>query len=227
MGLIRLAIHLFTLSVVVVLAMGAVAAAGGSDEADAAAGLIIDTGEAEPIHVVVTFPGEDITALDALQAAELGLVTVEFGGLGAAVCEIADTGCDLGACRQRVCQTGDPDSPFWQYWEQDDTGTWSLSPLGASHATLEDGDIAAWVWTGPTLALPPVTWESLAASAGAPSAVTEREVTGAPTVYKSVDGSAEHDGDAANSLAAAGMIAVVGLVGGWLVIRQRRGEEAT
>ncbi|HEV2127819.1 MAG TPA: hypothetical protein VGR22_04280, partial [Thermomicrobiales bacterium] len=172
MGLARLAIHLFTLSVAVALSIGGAAGAVGADEADSAAGLIVDTGEGEPIHVVVTFAGQEITALDALQAAELGLVTVEFGGLGAAVCEIADTGCDPSTCRQRVCQTGNPDSPFWQYWEQDDSGAWALSPLGASRARLDDGDIAAWVWTGPVPDLPSMTWESLAASAGAPTSVT-------------------------------------------------------
>ena len=197
--------------------------AAQADEATAAAGMIIDTGEGEPISVVVTFAGEEITALDALRRAELNAVTVEFGGLGEAVCEIADTGCDVSACRQRVCQSGDPESPFWQYWEQGEDG-WRLSQRGASHATLADGEIAAWVWTGPAPALEPVEWATLADAAGAPAPVVAGEIAGATAVYRSGDAPAGEDVDATDTVMAAGVVVLVAVAGGWLVMRQRRGR---
>lgn len=220
MRAIRWATNAALLAIVAVLALGGTAGAQG-DDATSAAGMIVDTGEGEPIHVVVTFPGEEITALDALRAAELDIVTVEFGGLGEAVCEIADTGCDVSACRRRVCQTGDPDSPFWQYWEQDD-GDWWLSQRGASHATLADGEIAAWVWTGPAPELEPVEWETLAERAGAPAPIMAGEASGEPANYRSGGAGSSDEANPASTLAASGVVALVGLLGGWLVIRQRR-----
>jgi hypothetical protein len=207
------------------LAMQTIGAQG--DDATAAAGFIVDTGDGEPTHVVVTFDEESMTAVDLLRMADLDAVTVEFGGLGEAVCEIVDTGCDVSTCRQRVCQTGDPESPFWQYWEQDPEEGWKLSPLGASHAKIADGDIAAWVWTGVDPGLEPLPWEQLVEQAGAPAELAQGGTSGAPAVYSSLTGTDEGgDEGRTGTLAAVGIVAVVAVFGGWLVLRNRRVQRA-
>jgi hypothetical protein len=199
-------------------------AAGQEDAATSAAGFVLDTGQGEPRYVVVTFADSSMTAVDLLRAADLDAVTVEFGGLGEAVCSIDRTGCDVSTCRQRVCQTGDPESPFWQYWEQGDAGTWTLSSLGASHAEVADGDIAAWVWTGTEPELGPVSWTELAQRAGAPQDIVDGEIAGEPAVYASgTDAGASEAGDLPGTLASMAALAVVGMAGGFLVWRQRRG----
>ena len=196
--------------------------AAQQDEATSAAGFIVDTGEGEPIHVVVTFGDTSMTAVDLLRAADLDSVTVEFGGLGEAVCSIVETGCDVNTCRQRVCQTGDPESPFWQYWEQDEAG-WKLSPLGGSHVEVGDGDIAAWVWTGVPPELESIEWAELAERAGAPEEIVQGEVTGEPTVYSSRIQTEDVSGEnQAASLVAIGIVVLLGVCGGLLVVRNRR-----
>lgn len=192
------------------------------DAALAASGFLVDTGEGDPIYVVVTFDGATMSAVELLRAADLDAVTVEFGGLGEAVCSIAETGCDVSACRQRVCQTGDPESPFWQYWEQDEEGDWKLSPLGASHAEIEDGDIAAWVWTGVDPELEPLEWEELAERAGAPEELAQGNASGEPVAYTSLtEADADARADRTGTLAAVGIVAIVAVFGGWLAIRHR------
>jgi hypothetical protein len=207
----------------------AVSVAEDGTSAGSAAGMIVDAGSDEPIHLVVTFEGDSITALELLHAADLPVVSVNFGGLGEAVCEIASTGCDVTACRQHVCQTGDPDSPFWQYWQQDEAGNWSLSPLGVSRATIEHGDIVAWMWSGTVPELEPVAWPALVARAGAPEVLSSGAVSGEPAVYRSMDeGETANTDGPVSTLTAAGLIAAVGVVGGWLVVRNRavvRGNE--
>lgn len=202
----------------------------GSDEAESAAGLIIDTGEDEPVYVVVTFSGTAMSAIDLLRAADLSVVTVDFGGLGEAVCSIVTTGCDVATCRQRLCQSGDPESPFWQYWHLDEGGEWALSPLGGSHAEIGNGDIAAWAWTGIDPELEQLTWNDLASRAGAPDAVAQGRIAGDPSVYVSdVPDGPEQDGVAAETLSAVGIAVLIGGVGALLVLRQRRehGEQAS
>lgn len=192
----------------------------GAADATQAAGFIVDTGDGEPVYVVVTF-AESMTAVDLLREADLGAVTVDFGGLGEAVCEIRATGCDVGTCRQRLCQTGDPESPFWQYWRQGEEG-WTLSPLGASDVEPDDGDIGAWVWLGTRPVLDPITWDDLAARAGAPEAVVAGEVAGAPAVYTSAESPAGDDGSPVETIVAGGAVALVVVAGAVLVLRQRR-----
>lgn len=206
--------------IVALLGFALPASVVGAADATQAAGFIVDTGDGEPVYVVVTF-AESQTAIDLLRDADLGAVTVDFGGLGEAVCEIRDTGCDVSACRQRLCQTGNPESPFWQYWRQGEEG-WSLSPLGAGDVEPGDGDIGAWVWIGTKPELDPIGWSDLAVRAGAPEAVVAGDVSGNPAVYSSADGSDSDAGNAAQTAIASGAVALVIVAGGVLVLRQRR-----
>jgi hypothetical protein len=192
-----------------------------AEDATGAAGFIVDTGDGEPVYVVVTF-ATPMSAVDLLRDADLGAVTVDFGGLGEAVCEIRSTGCDVSTCRKRLCQTGDPESPFWQYWREGEGG-WTLSPLGASDVRPESGDIGAWVWIGTKPDLAPITWAELAERAGAPAQVGSGAVGGEPTVYSSAGpNQSSGNGDSTETLLAAGVVALVVIAGGALIVRQRR-----
>lgn len=188
-----------------------------------AAAAMIDTGDGEPIYVVVTLDDSETTAIGLLRTAGVPLVTVSFGGLGEAVCSISQTGCDVSTCRRRVCQSGDPESPFWQYWQQDDEGEWTLSPLGGSHASIEKGDIIAWVWTGVEPELARIGWEEIAARAGAPDAIVNGNDPVRAGVWMSdpaPDPSDDSD-SLTGTLVSTGMLVLIAGAGLVLVRRQR------
>lgn len=110
------------------------------------AGLVVDYGDGRMSYALIPFADESLSGWELLDRSDLSLLTVAFGGLGAGVCQIEATGCDLDACRARLCQSGDPDSPFWQY-AQHRSGEWVTSPLGASTSEVVDGTIDAWSWS--------------------------------------------------------------------------------
>ncbi len=118
------------------------------------AGLVVDYGDGTVTYAVVPFDEPGISGIELLKRSGVSLVTVEFGGLGEAVCTIGERGCGAGACRRRVCQGADPDSPFWQYFRLSDGETWTPLVLGASSSTVEDGSIEGWSWTGAGPGLP-------------------------------------------------------------------------
>lgn len=125
------------------------------------AGLVIDYGDDRMSYAVVPFTEESISGIELLRRSGLTLVTIPFGGLGEGVCSIESTGCDVGDCRTRMCQSADRESPFWQYVRQGDGGSWAPAAVGATRARVEDGDIDAWVWTGATPELPQISIASL------------------------------------------------------------------
>ena len=49
---------------------------------------------------------------------------------------IEEKGCDVSACRRTLCQDGDRESPFWQFLELEDDGTWVMEWL---HGPLLQG----------------------------------------------------------------------------------------
>ena len=192
-------------------------------DANAAAAFLIDDGEREPVYVVVSFTERDISAVELLRTTDLPVVTVSFGGLGEGVCSIVETGCDVSACRRRLCQTGDPESPFWQFWRQDEDGQWAASTLGASHSEVDSGDIDAWVWTGVEPELEPIEWREIAELAGAPEAIIDGNFSGPPGVWSSHEGSAssEDERDLTGTLVSVGLVAALA-GGGFLLIRMQR-----
>jgi len=125
------------------------------------AGIAIDYGDDQVTYGIVPFAEDSLSGIELLERSGVALLTVEFGGLGTAVCVIEETGCDLGACRARLCQTGDPDSPFWQYLRRTGDGAWQSAPLGPSSSTVEDGDVDGWFWTGQAPDGEAVTLESI------------------------------------------------------------------
>lgn len=126
------------------------------------AGLIVDYGDGRVSYAWVPFSEDEISGVELLERSGLDVVTVSFGGMGEAICQIDDTGCPVGDCRTRMCQTSDPESPFWRYSRQTDDGTWRFAATGASGAKVRDGDIDAWVWTGKDVDLPAITIDEIA-----------------------------------------------------------------
>lgn len=189
--------------------------------------MIIDTGDVAPIYVVVAFDDSDMTAIDLLRAAELPLVTVSFGGLGEGVCTIVRTGCDISACRQRLCQTGDFDSPFWQFWVQQDAGNWTLSTLGGSQHEVTDGDILSWSWTGTEPQRETLSWDAVVSLAGAPEELVAGNAAGQTGVWMSdptidlVDETPPITG----TLVSVGVIALLAGAGLFIIRKQRNAVE--
>lgn len=184
------------------------------------AGLVVDYGDGRVSYAWVPFEEEEISGIELLRRSGLDLVTVGFGGMGDAVCQIDDTGCPVDECRRRLCQTSGPESPFWHYLRQTDPGEWELVALGASGTSVRDGDIDGWSWTGSDVVLPPLTMEQLAERAGAdPSLLNAPDLP--PTALQT------HGGDTDQVVpdgAVSGVVAlgVIGLVAGLVVWRSHR-----
>lgn len=189
----------------------------------ASAGLIVDYGDGRISYAIVPFEEQSISGIDMLRRSGLDLVTVPFGGLGVGVCAIGSTGCDPGACRTRLCQSADRESPFWQFVRQGDDGTWAPAALGASQARVEDGDVDAWVWTGTPPELPTVTMASLRDRLSAPAAWPAGDADPQPLVLTE-GGVPEPDGREAWRELVPGLavIAAVAMTGALLLRRTRR-----
>lgn len=133
------------------------------DEPNIAA-LVVDYGDGAVSYALVPFDGDSISGLELLERSGLDLLSISFGGMGVGICAIQDVGCDIDACRGRMCQTGDPASPYWQYLRAPDEpgSNWAYSPRGISGATVQPGDVNAWFWTGTTPASPALSVDDVA-----------------------------------------------------------------
>lgn len=148
-----------TIRLLVVLLVVAVSLGPGMMRAQAPvdyAGIVIRPGDGTVTYAYVPLD-TSVSGIELLRKSGISLVTVGFGGLGEGVCRIEQTGCDVGPCRTRLCQTGDRESPYWRYFQQDDTGQWVGSPLGGSATTIAPGEIDGWSWTPDDARLPEVT----------------------------------------------------------------------
>lgn len=210
------------IAMLAVCALVVVSLSGGQAGAQDAnvAGLIVDYGDGRMSYALVPFEEDQINGLDLLERSGLDIVSVGFGGLGDAVCQIDDTGCSVDDCRTRMCQSSDRESPFWQFSKLTDDDEWLMVATGASGARVQDGDIYAWTWTGLTPQLPVLSMEELADRAGGqpdlanglqPSLRTEGGETGT-----------EIGGIDTTSLA---VVAGVVIVAGFLVVRARRSSK--
>ena len=134
----------------VVVALGILLSAVATttaNEADVhAAGVIVDYGDGTVSYAWIPFTEDKLSGLDLLRKSGLPLLTIGFGGLGDGVCKIETTGCDVSACRKRLCQTADRTSPYWQYLQRGSDGLWKTQALGGSGSTVHNGDVDLWVW---------------------------------------------------------------------------------
>jgi len=141
-------------ALLIVLAAAGYTPAGGQEPAGYA-GIVIRPGDGTVTYAYVPLDGP-VSGIELLRRSGVSLLTVGFGGLGEGVCKIEETGCELGPCRTRLCQTGDRDSPYWRYFQQDEQGTWVASPLGGSATKIAPGDVQGWSWTPDEALLPGV-----------------------------------------------------------------------
>ncbi len=191
------------------------------------AGIVVDYGDGRISYAVVPFAETSISGVELLRRSGLSLLSVEFGGMGEGICAIEDTGCDLSACRARLCQTGDPDSPFWQYVRVGGDGAWQPAPLGASSSAIEDGDVDGWFWTGTAPQTSAVTLDQVASETGidlgdfAASSGTNPEAI-VMTEGGDSDSQAIEQG---SILAGIGIVAAIAALGGLLIVRSRQGTD--
>jgi hypothetical protein len=187
------------------------------------AGLIVDYGDGRVSYAWVPFEEEEISGVKLLERSGLDVVSVGFGGMGEAVCQIDDTGCPVDDCRKRVCQTSDPESPFWRYSQQAAPGEWSFAATGASGAKVRDGDIEAWSWTGTDANLPAISLDELATLAGADPSILEGATSAPEAVSRTVGG--ERDSGSGESNSMTNVIVGTGVVlgvAGFAIWRSRR-----
>jgi len=115
------------------------------------AGLVIDYGNGSVTYALIPIAEDaEISGLALLEQSELPLLMLDSGGYGTAICKIVTVGCELSACRARLCQTAERSSPYWQYYQLAETGDWKSSALGASSSRVTAGDVDAWMWLGGT-----------------------------------------------------------------------------
>jgi hypothetical protein len=156
----------------VLLAVFGSAGTGFAQDTPEYAGIVIRPGDGTVTYAYVPLE-EEISGIELLRRSGISLVTVGFGGLGEGVCQIEETGCEVGPCRTRLCQTGDPDSPYWRYFQADENGDWVASPLGGSGTKVEPGGVDGWSWTPDEAQLPEVGISEIPHLAGATSTLDE------------------------------------------------------
>ncbi|MBA2278786.1 MAG: hypothetical protein H0W06_13595 [Chloroflexia bacterium] len=190
---------------------------------------MVSYGDGRVSYVYVPFVEDELTGIELLRRSGIPLTTVSFGGLGQAVCTVGGTGCGLTECRQRVCQTADRSSPFWQYVRQTAPGEWSPVALGASHSTVRDGVIDGWVWTSGQPSLPGITMTDLLELAGAEAKGAGATGDVPAASLRTVGGVLEDGGGSggvSDVLRGGGVLVAVGSIGGlilwWLRHAARR-----
>lgn len=209
-------IHI-TLATMCILAM--LFAPASAQNSWSEAGIIIDYGDDRITWVWVPFDDPEPSLFDLLDQSDLEWVTVGFGGLGEAVCQIDDTGCPTADCRTRMCQTSSA-SPFWRLMKLNGDD-WSMMGAGVSGAKATDGDVFALSWSSETPVLPVVTLDELASNAGA-----DRNAA-APVSAMRTDGESSQPQSSPSSWApAAGALGLVVVAAGVLVIRARSSQRS-
>ncbi len=136
------------------------------------AGIVIRPGDGTVTYAYVPLDAP-VSGIELLRQSGVSLVTIGFGGLGEGVCQIEETGCEIGPCRSRLCQTGDRDSPYWRYFQADEGGEWVASPLGGSGTRVEPGEVDGWSWTPDESMLPEVEIEDIPRLAQAEGSLDE------------------------------------------------------
>lgn len=203
---------------------GSASTAAQADTPVNVAGIVVDYGDGRTSYALIPFEEETISGVELLRRSGLSLLSIEFGGMGEGVCAIEDTGCDLSACRARLCQTGNPDSPFWQYVREDGEGGWQPAPLGASSSMVEPGDVDGWFWTGTAPRTNASTLDDIASEAGV-DLETFPSSDGANLEPVVVTGGDAPGGDAMDQgsvVAGIAIVAGMAALGGFLIVRSRQ-----
>jgi hypothetical protein len=215
---LRRAVASFLICAVLLAGVGTLHAAAGE------AGLVVEHGDGTTVYVLVVFSEDNISSLELLRRSGLSLTTVASGGLGEAVCSIEREGCNLSDCRTNLCQTGDPESPFWKFFRVGSSGAWIAQPLGASATKVRDGDVDFWSWTGGEATIPVINLSRVIEMTAAP---LDRSTGNVYTAWFDANGNAINppSTDSANDnplLEGAVLIALIIVIGFLMVRRQRR-----
>ncbi|GAB4208655.1 MAG: hypothetical protein OHK0022_38530 [Roseiflexaceae bacterium] len=108
------------------------------------AGLVVRHGDGRIISACVSFAEESISGLELLQRSGLSLVTQGSSGVGTAVCKLDGEGCDYPT-EDCFCKRDGAVTTYWAYHRLSG-GNWAFSPLGASSARVQPGDVDGWAW---------------------------------------------------------------------------------
>lgn len=190
-----------------------IAPASAQDESFEA-GVIIDYGDDRITWMWIPFDDPETPLVDLINETDLEMVTVGFGGLGEGVCQIDDTGCPVGDCRQRLCQTSSS-SPFWRVMKLGDE-EWSMVSSGISGSKVIDGEIYALSWSSENPELPVVSIDELATNAGA-----DRDTSNPVAAIRTEGEAEESDSSPAAWAPAIGALGIVMVVAGALIYRSR------
>ncbi len=94
----------------------------------------------------VTFTGDSISGLDALNDAGFAPLARVFGGNGGAVCALEVGGTTIGCPADNSCLTCAEPS-YWAYFRAlAGATTYTYSLGGAGNTQVHDGDVEAWAW---------------------------------------------------------------------------------
>lgn len=169
----------FLLTLWLALALTSAGASQSSLHAQApnGAGLVIRHSDGRIVTAYVTFEEPAITGIELLQRAGIPVTVAPFGGLGLAVCAIADEGCPAEDC---FCKAKQQPAWFWHYYGLTPDGRWVLHPVGASSRLVRDGDVDGWSWTAGESGLPTLTIDDIARAHG-----VERKAAATPTLVPS------------------------------------------
>ncbi len=145
-------------ALVAAFAIAGVVGIPGSGVAHAAgphrAMVVVDTG-ATTYQKVISFDGDSITGIQALQLASAEPVVYSFSGQGGAVCRLFGVGRDAGP----NCLGGaDGDNRYWAYFRAPSgTSSFTYSRAGGGSTQVHDGDVEGWKFgTGTAPAWSPV-----------------------------------------------------------------------
>lgn len=186
-----------------------------SAESSNQAGLIIDYGDGSISWVWVPFDGETISMTDMLESSDLDVVTVGFGGMGDAICQIETTGCPPSECRSRMCQSKSSD-PFWRLMKLEGD-SWQMVSTGADGTNVQDGEVVAMSWSSEMPNLPIVSVDDVATHADVDTSQQQTETSTKTT------GQMNSDDTRTNSwIPIAGSVGAVLLAAGLLIVRGRR-----
>ncbi len=114
--------------------------AGAGGETHRAA-VVVDLGD-EVKTARITFEGDSISGLEALELAGFDPVARAYGGQGGAICSVCDRGCPADS----TCLTCGGAS-YWAYFRAASGATsYTYSPVGAGATQVRDGGVEAWKW---------------------------------------------------------------------------------
>jgi hypothetical protein len=135
----------FIFSVVLAISLVWAGAAWAEEEPETHwAGILIDFGEGHLTSRCVPFTEESLSGYELLNRAGVAFAVDASSGMGAAICQIGETGCPGTDC---FCQCkGGGACAYWTYWQLNGAGEWGYAQAGASQTRVLPGQVQAWRW---------------------------------------------------------------------------------